>query len=231
MVDVYTTYINNASPFWDKNLKRIKIMAQTAKKIQPTLHDLQEAALIKFRQDLEDTGWLLIPKEYLPWNIQELNHIEKITSAESVPYRRSEYGDTGEKNPVSYFRILHPTIHETCLPECIGLINSNSVKNFFLSIIGEKKYDIDRCQAHMYSKGDFIGLHTDSDSCPAYRYSVMLLLSEGYEGGEFVMHNADNLVSLKPEKYSMVIVKSHYPHEVKEITFGIRRTLVFFIKT
>lgn len=205
-------------------------MTQTAKNIQPTIPDLQETALIKFRKELENTGWVLIPKEYLPWSIQELNHIEKITSAENIPYKRSEYGDTGEKNPVSYFRILHPTIHETCLPECMRLIESNAVKNFFLSITGEKNYDIDRCQAHMYFKGDFIAVHTDSDSCPEYRYSVMLLLSEGYKGGEFVMHDAESLISLKPEKYSMIIAKSYYPHEVKEITFGIRRTLVFFIK-
>src|SRR5436190_22238646 len=205
-------------------------MTKATMKTNLDTSDLQTLPLLKFREELENTGAVVIQKESLPWSIQVLHKIDTITSPMLLPYKRSEYGDTGERNPVSYFRILHPTIQDTSLPECMALINTPSVKNFFLSITGLQDYEIDRCQAHLYSKGDFINLHTDSDSCPAYAYSLMLLLSDHYEGGEFVMHDDGNIISLKPEKYSLVIVKSSYPHEVKEITEGIRRTLVFFLK-
>ena len=183
------------------------------------------------RHKLETLGAVLVPKEHLPWSLDELKFLDEQTSPNILTYKRASFGDTGEINPVSYFRILHPTMLETSLPDCFNLVNSSLVKKFFISLTGLENYDIDRCQVHMYSKGDFIDCHNDSESCPSYIYTIILILSDLYKGGEFFLYNKNNSLCLKPNKYSMIVANSLYSHEVKEITSGVRRALVFFLKS
>lgn len=204
-------------------------------KISQNLAELEDTVfksgfLEKVKHDLGFQGAVVIAHENLPWTLEELTLIEEMTSPDNLEFKRSEYGDTGERNPVSYFRILHPTIHDTSLPECMKILDAERVKDFLCEVTGMVDYTIDRCQIHLYEQGDFISEHIDGESCPDYIYSTVLILSEGYGGGEFVVYKDGNAVSLKPDKFSMIVVKSCYPHEVKEVTSGTRRTLCFFLK-
>ncbi len=182
------------------------------------------------REELLSSGKVIVNEKFLPWNQSELKLIEERTSPKNIVYSRTEYGDTGERNPVSYFRLLHPEIQETFLPECLKLIRNKETKAFFLSLTGLSDFTIDRCKVHLYQKGDFIALHNDNESCPEYLYTVILLLSEDYIGGELIVKKDSCYYSLKPEMFSMIVINSFLSHEVKEIFAGLRRAFVFFLR-
>ena len=186
--------------------------------------------LFQLIEELHTSGKVVIKADELPWNQTELDLIKEKTSPKNITYTRNEYGDTGEKNPVSYFRLLHPTIPEIHLPECLSLIRNDKTKKFLLSLTGLSDFTIDRCQAHFYQKGDFIALHNDSKSCPEYLYTVILLLNDDYVGGEFVMIQGSHTYTLKPEKFSLIVANSSFSHEVKEINEGVRHAFVFFLR-
>ena len=53
------------------------------------------------------TKTITIRSNYIIDNQTELDLIKEKTSPKNITYTRNEYGDTGEKNPVSYFRLQH----------------------------------------------------------------------------------------------------------------------------
>lgn len=186
--------------------------------------------LLSAKQKLEKYGAVVINKDMVPWSIEELDYIGNSTSPEKIAYLRATHGDTNESTYVSYVRILHPTIECQKIHKILQLVDSIRVKKYLLSLTGLQDYQIDRCQAHMYGKGDFINSHNDKRSCPSYDFTIILLLSDGYIGGEFNVYANEILLTLKPLKYSLIIAKSKYDHEVKKVISGVRRTLVFFLK-
>jgi 2OG-Fe(II) oxygenase superfamily len=82
-----------------------------------------------------------------------------------------------------------------------------------------------RTNEHLqYTAGGFVGLHTDDESV----YTIVVALSEpdAYEGGEYVLYDADDptketLVKL-PRLSALVFLSSLTSHGVAPVTSGLR---------
>ena len=183
------------------------------------------------REKLKKCGYCELSSKDIPWSEESLERLASIVDPRDIPYERHEYGDTGESNPVSFFRILHPKISGSNLPECSEMIINEKTSDYFQELTGIKNFIIDRVQTHRYDVGDYISVHVDSESCPEYVYSFMLLLSDTYEGGEFIMYpNCSTSVTIKPRKFSLIVAHSGIPHEVKTVSSGVRHSMVFFMR-
>ncbi len=137
-------------------------------------------------------------------------------------------GDTDEKTSLDCLRIKNSK--QSTREDIYSLFQSSGIEKNLEVILQEKSYKIDRCQAHVYGEGDFLSIHRDTDSCKDYVYSCVLMLSDDFSGGEFVLYNNDDKHIFKPSYGDLLVIKSDLMHEVKKITSGKRKVLVFFIK-
>ena len=101
----------------------------------------------------------------------------------------------------------------------------------YSSLIKSEPVCIRRAQVNRMEVGGFAGRHLDVASNPNYEYSIALQFGESFQGGEFVVYppNGQAPVVLKPTLYSMTISNCRFPHEVREVTFGVRVSLVYFV--
>ena len=85
----------------------------------------------------------------------------------------------------------------------------------------------------MYDKGDFYDWHIDeSNWSPGKRQngrvrkiSFTVLLNDEFEGGEFeIFTNEKHIVELK--KKDIILFHADTPHRVREVTSGVRKSLV-----
>ena len=161
---------------------------------------------------------------------------------DKFPLEDITIGDAGEVNNCKVGRLMEdkkmPTIlNDTLSKEVFKIIFSEKVKAF---IIDNFKFNdvnsrivIRRCQFNLLGKGSFVGLHLDTDSNPDYELAVIFQLGSKYEGGEFSVKDNNNktIYSQKPSYGSMTFSNCHFRHEVKEVTEGIRTSLVMFVST
>jgi len=164
------------------------------------------------------------------FNADEIRNLEKEIFQQKESFEVVEQGDTEESSSLCVLRIKRPNVDS---------YNAKKVRNFlekkeFVSFLKDKteleNIEIDRCQAHIYQKGDFLSLHNDTDSCPDYKYSCILFFSDDYEGAEFKVYSERNSHSFKPKYGEILLIKSGLMHEVCKVRNGTRKVLVFFIK-
>jgi PKHD-type hydroxylase len=88
-----------------------------------------------------------------------------------------------------------------------------------------------------YREGDFFIKHTDdlkSDSIIKNRgvrvltIGIQLSDDDEYEGGDFLVWNKDEEISVNKKIGNAIMYSTYVPHEVKEITKGIRTSLILF---
>lgn len=110
----------------------------------------------------------------------------------------------------------------------LKLIIENMVKDSFPEYTIEEAEDL---QFAVYEKGDFYGLHKDSDEKNKRVLSVSVQLSEPseYEGGELVFEDGIKHESFK-QRGVVIIFPSNLYHQVLPITKGTRYSLVQWFK-
>ena len=88
-----------------------------------------------------------------------------------------------------------------------------------------------------YREGDFFVKHTDdlnSDSIAKNRgirvltIGVQLSDINEYEGGDFLLWNKETKISVDKTIGNTIMYSTNIPHEVKEITKGMRTSLILF---
>tara|TARA_Y100001968_G_scaffold256652_1_gene243047 strand:+ start:409 stop:975 length:567 start_codon:yes stop_codon:yes gene_type:complete len=106
----------------------------------------------------------------------------------------------------------------------------------FANSKAEWNFDIDfiePLQNTLYDKGDFYDWHIDeSNWSPGKRQngrvrkiSFTVLLNDEFEGGEFeIFTNEKHVVELK--KKDIILFHADTPHRVREVTSGVRKSLV-----
>ena len=106
----------------------------------------------------------------------------------------------------------------------------------FANTKAEWNFDIDfiePLQNTLYEKGDFYDWHIDeSNWSPGKRQngrvrkiSFTILLNDEFEGGEFeIFTNEKHVVELK--KKDIILFHADTPHRVREVTSGVRKSLV-----
>lgn len=121
-------------------------------------------------------------------------------------------------------------VNEKLARQLLPILTSDKVMNYCKAALGEKDLFIRRVQINKMTRGSFIGLHLDQDSNPDYEISLVLQLGQDYEGGDFIVHRAENDLRAYTSKYrSVLISRCDLQHEVSEVLSGQRTSLVFFL--
>lgn len=155
--------------------------------------------------------------------------------AQEVPKETVRIGDVGEQNSLFVGRFMNdkkgacPTVlNEEYANELLSVLSSSKAERLFRNLVGGD-FHIRRCQVNVMSGGSFIGRHTDTDSNHDYMYSVVLQLSDNYEGGAFFVDFSGKRENISTRRHELLINKCEVPHGVDRITRGDRATLVFFL--
>ena len=95
-------------------------------------------------------------------------------------------------------------------------------KNYNFNITGVKEISILK-----YDTGDFYSKHIDMSGHDSERkLSVIIPLSNNYEGGETLFFTSNNPLKMPNEKNIATFFPSYIVHEVTEVTEGVRYSLV-----
>jgi len=99
---------------------------------------------------------------------------------------------------------------------------------FFESVSGFEVKKLKReIHFHNFTSGDWFGKHDDNKS--GRLYAVGCLLSEDFDGGDFIFYNPFENLVLKSVGNSYIF-DVRIPHEVKQITKGTRYSLLWFLE-
>lgn len=86
-----------------------------------------------------------------------------------------------------------------------------------------------RAQANFLVEGGEVTLHSDHESNPDYRVSVIVSLLSDYSGGDFMAVVDDETRRFRLEAGEVLITKPDIQHGVTPVESGRRVTLVMFI--
>jgi hypothetical protein len=87
------------------------------------------------------------------------------------------------------------------------------------------KKELYECHIHNYVTGEKFSKHSDT-TYPTQVYNIGVCLNDNYGAGEFVLYNPDFTL---PKKTGVIYsFESRREHEVKEISFGERWSLIGF---
>jgi hypothetical protein len=113
----------------------------------------------------------------------------------------------------------------------------DKLQTFFEKSTGLKfTNDIFNCQLYRYETGDLFEKHIDLvETFPKRRYNLGVNLNQNYSGGEYYCwaeDTEDDTVQLIPKNTGTICVyHSRQLHEIKEITKGVRWSLVIKIES
>ena len=169
---------------------------------------------------------------------------ESLTSIEShlqrLPLESITVGDAGEINNCQVGRLVEdipgklPTILNSPFSDSVlSNFTCNKAVEFFEQFVLSSDQIVRRCQVNLLGEGSFVGRHLDVDSNPDYDIAAVLQLGSSFEGGDFVVYKDKSLTSdtqiISPQYGSLTVSFCNYEHEVKEVTKGLRSSLVAFI--
>jgi hypothetical protein len=186
-------------------------------------------------QTLFDSGSVYLPEKMDFFTSEEWGEIEQIASNPALQWEGILVGDADEPNDVQVIRFMtdidHPcVVNQPFSDRLIPILGSEKVVEYFRQLLGSDQLFMRRVQINRMGNGSFIGLHLDQDSNPDYEVSVVLQLGNNYDGGEFVVHRAENdHRTYRTEYRSVLISRCDLRHEVCRVLGGERTTLVFFL--
>lgn len=189
----------------------------------------------EIQKRFEKEGTVIMTSEESLLSEADVDALEALT--EQLPYEFIDVGDTDEPNWVDVGRFMTDVEHSEMVnrplsDRALEILGKPEIMEAFRTILGEEKLYIRRMQVNKAKKGGFVGLHRDSDSNPDYLVAVVLQLGKDFSGGEFAVygdHRPPRVI--KPGYRSLVISRSDFPHEVREVKGGERIALVFFLST
>lgn len=182
------------------------------------------------KKDIFNCGALVVPFGENPFSGDDWDLLEILFKRDRLPHDIIDYGDTGETLNGSFSRIKKQNDDTYACPEIKSLFLSDKFLNFLRKITEIESLHIDRLQGHYYEKGGFIALHNDKESCNHYLYSVILMLTDDYKGGEFVIHHPEKgQLPFRAPRRSVLFTPCCYSHEVKPVLSGIRHGICLFV--
>ncbi|MBN9413176.1 MAG: 2OG-Fe(II) oxygenase [Candidatus Paracaedimonas acanthamoebae] len=171
---------------------------------------------------------ILINKAELPITSKEWQSLENIVH--NAEYEAPKKGDTNEHLSLKVMRAKKPGDPINYNEPLLKLLLKPELCCYLQQRLEMKSYFVDRVQIHHYQEGDFISMHCDNDSCPDYKFSLVLHMTEEYEGGEFrVQDKNKNIKSFRAPKHTLLITSSALSHEVTRVMSGERKVIVWFI--
>lgn len=183
----------------------------------------------------QDQGGSLIAESDVPLNSQQWDEIEAI--CHRVDYEKVIGGDTGDAHSVWVGRFVNdvqlPKAYSEHTPDLMRIIMSPAMQQWYSDCTGLKQpLCMRRCQVNKMQAGDFIGYHVDRDTTPDYDATFIFHLSQGYQGGEFVVHHPQlGQLRYVTRSRQVMLNSGDIGHEVLPVQTGTRITLACFLST
>jgi hypothetical protein len=184
---------------------------------------------------LKKNGVVVIDDSRQLFSSEEWEEIERLVFSEDMPYETVHIGDAGEPNCVEVGRLMvdvdYPRVmNEVVSRRVLDILGSDRRMTMLNQLTGHDDLHIRRAQVNLMHAGSFIGLHVDQDSNPDYEVAVVLQLGREFAGGEFVVHPPEGDRQVIQSAFrSVTVARCDFAHEVKQVTDGVRASLVFFV--
>ena len=168
-------------------------------------------------------------------------HISKAFSSESCDkiIKQCEKQNLEEASIGSKSQTIDKTIRDTkriVLPNDIG-IGATLTGIGFQANAYKWKFDVtksNQTEFLKYDKNGHFSSHVDTflesfDNKETRKISVILILSDGHEGGKFYLKIQEEKIYPKQDKGDIIIFPSFLLHGVEPITSGIRRSMITWL--
>ncbi|WP_020413220.1 2OG-Fe(II) oxygenase [Microbulbifer variabilis] len=191
------------------------------------------------REKLKKDKYLYLRLDSHPLTQDKLKEIDSIAS--NLDYEEVLDGDAGDKHNLLVGRLRNDIdLPEDCsnyMPQVDLIINNEQMQQFYKGITGFGNVCIRRCQVNRLKVGNFVGLHSDMQGDPdkpdshlGYQFAIVVHIdSYQQQGGETILHFADEVKRINIEPGAMLITDGNLLHEVTRISKGYRETLVYFL--
>ncbi|MCW1993659.1 2OG-Fe(II) oxygenase [Bradyrhizobium diazoefficiens] len=195
---------------------------------------LSEEVLTKYRIELLVKGSVVIAPQML-FTQDDIARIDQLQA--EIPEEEVREGDAGDLHSVFVQRVrVDPPGHApsnvsgTASGQIMELLESRDRSFALRKIFGASAdYVVRRCQMHRMPPGSFIGIHLDAASDPDFEYSVIVQLARDFDGGEFVVYPTGYEQHVfRPPFRAVLVTTCKVRHEVKPVSSGERRSLVYF---
>ncbi|WP_441232731.1 2OG-Fe(II) oxygenase [Bradyrhizobium sp. 1200_D9_N1_1] len=195
---------------------------------------LSEEVLTKYRTELLVKGSVVIAPQML-FTQDDIARIDQLQA--EIPEEEVREGDAGDLHSVFVQRVrVDPPGHApsnvsgTASGQIMELLESRDRSFALRKIFGASAdYVVRRCQMHRMPPGSFIGIHLDAASDPDFEYSVIVQLARDFDGGEFVVYPTGYEQHVfRPPFGAVLVTTCKVRHEVKPVSSGERRSLVYF---
>lgn len=195
---------------------------------------LSEEVLTKYRIELLVNGSVVIAPQML-FTQDDIARIDQLQA--EIPEEEVREGDAGDLHSVFVQRVrVDPPGHApsnvsgTASGQIMELLESRDRSFALRKIFGASAdYVVRRCQMHRMPPGSFIGIHLDAASDPDFEYSVIVQLARDFDGGEFVVYPTGYEQHVfRPPFGAVLVTTCKVRHEVKPVSSGERRSLVYF---
>lgn len=178
--------------------------------------------------NIETCGTLVFEEHELPLDEEEWQTLETLVNRSQFDHIVG--GDANESHSVwvsRYFNdINEPIALNDIALEIEKIVMSKKMRRFYSRFTGTEKLCLRRCQANKMGHGDFIGMHKDQDSSPAYFATVVFHLDCDYQGGYF--QTCDDR-SYRPARHTALVNNCSISHQVSTVSSGTRLTLACFL--
>lgn len=118
-------------------------------------------------------------------------------------------------------------IDEEAAARVLAYIESADALTWWRQALSEPELVVARAQANLLLEGGKVGRHRDEESNAEYVASIVIGLSDDFDGGDLVLEG-DSTVRVSLNKGIMVVARPDLEHWVEELARGQRRSLVFF---
>lgn len=195
---------------------------------------LSEEVLTKYRIELLVKGSVVIAPQML-FTQDDIARIDQLQA--EIPEEEVREGDAGDLHSVFVQRVrVDPPGHApsnvsgTASGQIMELLESRDRSFALRKIFGASAdYVVRRSQMHRMPPGSFIGIHLDAASDPDFEYSVIVQLARDFDGGEFVVYPTGYEQHVfRPPFGAVLVTTCKVRHEVKPVSSGERRSLVYF---
>ena len=189
--------------------------------------------LINYSDTLHSDGTIMMPHGNNFLTDAEFDELDAL--AESLPREKIQLGDAGEPNALDVGRFMIDThgseyVNRPTSDRAVEILGKPELMKFYCEILKHEKLHIRRMQYNIMRKGSFVGFHLDTDSNPDYIVAVVIQLGQDFAGGEYAVFGGDMPPRvLAPTHRSIIMSMCSFPHEVRVVKSGTRKSLVYFL--
>ena len=158
-----------------------------------------------------------------------------------IEHESLEYIDKGDsRNETTKLAVYRFMTRKYGISTLVNILMSNWLlkifeESHFIAKIeassGIDNLELQRIQLNIMKPGDFVTAHTDSESDPSYRVSIVIRTKSDYTGGELVVYEGEDVKKFHQPTHSLLIMEPSNLHEVLPVISGSRNSICVFMGT